>query len=412
MKYRIIAPQHIENCTIDLPPSKSIANRALVISALCGLDSASLNLPSDYLCDDIKAVKELISQDGNVVDVSSAGTGMRFGLAFLSVKEGKRILTGSESLCRRPIKELVDALVCLGADVKYVGREGYPPLEIMGNPLMKGGEVSVLGDISSQFVSALLMIAPKMEKGLLLHLVGSVVSRPYIDMTIGLMKQFGASIEWVDENTLKVDSGYCVDKSELDGFRLEADWSSASYLYEIMALSGSGDIEIKGLSDESMQGDKVGKHLFEMLAEMEKESDSTSNHNKPFSYDFSSCPDLVQTMAVACCGMDIPFCFTGVKTLKIKETDRLEALKNELEKFGFEIEISADTISWNGMHTDGKCGNCVVETYSDHRMAMAFAPLALKFGEILIDSPEVVSKSFPHYWDVLRCMGFEIREES
>lgn len=408
---RVVAPQQLSQSTIQLPPSKSACNRALVISALCGFDYQEYLPPYDNLCDDIQAMMDALSAEGDVLDVKAAGTAMRFSTAYFSVTSKTITITGSARLKQRPVAPLVDVLRSLGAKIEYMDSEGHLPLRIQGNPNMQGGEVTLRSDVSSQFVSALLMIAPKMANGLSLHLEGETVSRPYIDMTIGIMKRFGAKVEWTDESTIRVEPQYDLNVFRDNPFRVEADWSAASYWLAIKSLTGNTDIQLAGLDACSLQGDKRCKELFEELeSTSQRVNKSTSLEVPPTIVDFSNQPDLVQTFVVYCCMKGLPFHFTGLQTLRVKETDRINALQTELLKLGFIISATDDEMWWNGeMKAEPVDVDSVsISTYDDHRMALSFSLCAIRYGRVIIENPEVVSKSYPTYWSGLEKVGFQI----
>ena len=337
--------------------------------------------------------------------------------AYLSATPGEHTITGTERMQNRPIAILVDALRYLGADIQYEKKEGYPPLHIVGKPL-EGGHLEVVGNISSQYISALLMIGPILKNGLELKLTGEIASRPYIDLTLWTMQNFGASAEWTDVDTITVKPQ---PYSCVADYTIENDWSASSYWYEMMALNGNPDSEVRleGLFDSSKQGDSVVKYIFSLLGvKSEFENRDVLSPVKlkvqrcllpRFDYDFSGSPDLAQTIVVACCALGVNFKFTGLASLKIKETDRIEALKKELKKVGYVIYDENDnTLIWDGETCEPSFEP--IDTYEDHRMALAFAPLAFKFPQIEINNPEVVSKSYPHYWEDLKKVGFEIVE--
>ena len=416
MTYTIKAPSLLHT-TIDLPSSKSISNRALVIHAMSGGATCPSNL-SD--CDDTEVIIAALQNMPPVIDIKAAGTAMRFMTAYLACTEsGEHTITGTERMKNRPIAVLVDALHYLGADIRYEEKEGYPPLHIRGKHL-EGGRLEVVGNISSQYISALLMVGPMLSKGLELKLTGEIASRPYIDLTLWTMREFGADAEWTDIDTILVNPRPYTDRPYL----IENDWSAASYWYEMMLLMGNEDAEVKlqGLMDGSKQGDSVVRYIFSLLGV--KSEFASSQQGTPttvtlkahrcllprLDYDFTGSPDLAQTFVVACCAMGVKFKFTGLASLKIKETDRIEALKTELRKVGFVIRDENDnTLLWDGETCPATMEP--IDTYEDHRMAMAFAPLALKLGTVRINNPQVVSKSYPHYWDDLRKAGFTIAED-
>ncbi len=415
MTYTIKAPAQLK-ATINLPASKSISNRALVIHALTGGNILPSNL-SD--CDDTEVIIKALQEMPEVINIKAAGTAMRFMTAFLAATEGEHTITGTERMKKRPIGVLVDALRYLGADIQYEGEEGFPPLHIKGHPL-DGGHLEIVGNVSSQYISALLMIGPIMKNGLELKLTGEIASRPYIDLTLWTMKEFGADADWTDIDTIEVKPKPYKDREYL----VENDWSAASYWYEMMALNANRDSEIKleGLLDGSKQGDSVVKYLFSLLG-VKTEYASTEG-NKPttvtlkahrcllprLDYDFTGSPDLAQTLVVCCCLMGVKYKFTGLGTLKIKETDRIEALKKELRKLGYVIKDENDnTLYWDGETCEPTFEP--IDTYEDHRMAMAFAPAAFKYPQIQINNPEVVSKSYPHFWEDLKKVGAEINNK-
>ena len=413
---KVIAPKEIKG-EVNLPPSKSISNRALAIGSLTEGDSTLANVS---ICDDTKVMAmwmaKRIQKNFETIDIGAAGTAMRFSTAMLAVLEGTQTITGSERMKQRPIGILVEALRTLGAQVEYVEKEGFPPLRITGVPQMEGGEVELAGNVSSQFISALLLIAPRLKKGLTLKLTGEVVSRPYIDMTLSMMRIFGAKAGWTDAQTIVVEP---VRYQPCD-FRVESDWSAASYWYEVVALAPNEDAEVvlHGLFTESLQGDSRGAKVFERLGVSTeyRGEDVVLRKNgqcvERLDEDFVDMPDLAQTFVVTCCMLGVPFHFTGLQSLKIKETDRIEALKRELAKLGFRLEDRNDSeLIWDGMKEQGagsKEQEECIDTYEDHRMAMAFAPVALKRGSIIINNPQVVSKSYPFYWKDLKAVGFDL----
>ena len=411
MQYKITAPERIQ-ATINLPASKSISNRVLMIHALAGGDTLPDNL-SD--CDDTEVIIRALAAMPYEIDIKAAGTAMT---AYLSVTEGKHLLTGTDRMKRRPIAPLVNALRYLGADIRYAGETGFPPLIINGKTL-EGGRLEVPGNISSQYISALLMIGPALKEGLELHLTGEIISRPYIDLTLWTMQEFGAEAEWTDMDIITVRPQ--VYKSH--PYLIENDWSASSYWYEMLALQGASgsSIKLKGLTDGSKQGDSVVKYLFSLLGvkttfDNKEEGQPTTvtltRHRcllPRLDYDFTGSPDLAQTFVVTCALLDIPFTFTGLASLKIKETDRIEALKAEMKKLGYLIkDENNNTLRWEGE----RCTPSLqpIDTYEDHRMALAFAPAACRFPGLRINNPGVVSKSYPHYWDDLRKAGFNIEE--
>lgn len=406
MNYVIHAPVASWKTTVQLPASKSICNRALILNALSYSPYEIQNL-SD--CDDTDVMVKALNSNDSHFDVKAAGTAMRFLTAFLSKVVGEWTITGTERMKNRPIRILVDALNAVGAKIEYLEKEGFPPLRIMGSAL-QGGEISLDGGVSSQYISALLMIAPLMEKGLTLHLQGKVISKPYIHLTLQLMKQYGVESEWVG-STIKV----APQSYRPLPYTVESDWSAASYWYEMMALSQQAEIELKGLFKESLQGDAAGAKLFAQLgvATDYKAGGVVLRKNgnvcQKLIYDFINEPDLAQTFVTTCAFMDIPFRFIGLQSLKIKETDRIEALKCELRKLGYVLtDTNGSILEWNGERCEPEA-HPVITTYEDHRMAMAFAPASLVRKEgIEIAHPEVVSKSYPHFWENLESAGFVV----
>ena len=416
MQYKIISPGSV-NSSIILPSSKSISNRALAIGALAGSIASITNL-SD--CDDTEVMQRWLTERPSTVDVGAAGTSMRFSTALLAVGQGEHVITGSERMKNRPIKILVDALRRLGADISYVEKEGYPPLRIVGKGGLSCGSVSLPGNVSSQYISALMMIGPYLKDGLILTLTDKIISRPYIEMTMSLMRQFGAKVHWdvspSESNVIVVDPGQYVVKD----FNVESDWSAASYWYEIVALShdAGAQVLLPGLCEESLQGDSKGRDVFMLLGvKTEYTPDGvllskTARTIDTLEYNFVKMPDLAQTFVVTCCMLGVPFHFTGLESLKIKETDRIVALKTEMAKLGFDLEDRNDSeLLWDGKRSElsaAEYDNVAIDTYEDHRMAMAFAPVALVNGSIRINDPHVVSKSYPCYWNNLVESGFQI----
>lgn len=409
MNYIIKGPDRLIRASVQLPASKSISNRALILSALSYSPYDIQNL-SD--CDDTEVMVAALNSNSRDFDIKAAGTAMRFLTAFLSKVVGEWTITGTERMKNRPIRILVDALNSLGARVEYVEKEGFPPLRIFGSAL-QGGEISLSGGVSSQYISALLMIAPLMENGLTLHLEGNIISRPYINLTLQLMAQFGVVADWSDHTIRILPQSY-----EPIGFTVESDWSAASYWYEVMALSGNAEIELLGLFKDSLQGDAAGAKLFAQLGVGTTYTNRgvvlkrNGEMCRKLIYNFVNEPDLAQTFVVSCVLLNIPFRFTGLQSLKIKETDRMEALKVELRKLGYLLTDSKDSIlEWNGERCEAEA-HPVIATYEDHRMAMAFAPAALLRPEgLAMAEPGVVSKSYPSFWEDLRSAGFIITEK-
>lgn len=409
MNYRIIAPRRIEG-EIDLPASKSISNRVLLLNALCATPGRLSNLAQ---CDDTDAVLSALAQpDASEVNIGAAGTAMRFLTAYFATREGREVvIDGTERMRQRPIGVLVDALRQLGADIEYVEAEGYPPLKITGTRL-HGGALTVSGRVSSQYITAILLIAPVIG-GITLTIEGEIMSRPYIDMTLALMARYGVKAEW-RENVIHVPAG---EYTALD-FTVEADWSAASYWWAMQAIVPQSRITLKGLEPQSLQGDS---RIAELMSQMGvtgnwcgRYLDLRSNGGmgcccSTFA-DLSGTPDIAQTLVVMLCLMGRPFRITGLRTLRIKETDRLEALRTELRKLGYVVKVEGDdAISWHFETTAAEASPHIC-TYHDHRMAMAFAPAAIRFPGLIIDDAQVVSKSYPLFWEHLRQAGFKIEE--
>lgn len=408
MQYLLNAPSSL-HAAVQLPASKSISNRALILHALSGGNTRPENL-SD--CDDTQVMIHALDNMPDVIDIHAAGTAMRFLTAYLSVTAGTHLITGTERMQQRPIRILVDALRTLGAHIEYAGNEGFPPLRINGTQLT-GSEIELAGDVSSQYISALLMIGAVLPAGLKLQLKGNIISRPYINLTLQLMHDFGAQAGWTSDSSITVDPGGYHDTP----FRVESDWSAASYWYQMTALAdGSPEVELLGLFAHSAQGDSRGAELFARLGvqteyipqgvKLCKQGQSVARLDA----DMVDIPDLAQTFVVTCCLMDVPFRFTGLQSLKIKETDRICALITELRKLGYVIHAEQDSILWwDGERclADEQSG---IDTYEDHRMAMAFAPVCLVRPAIRINEPQVVSKSYPGYWNDLQAAGFRLTE--
>lgn len=407
MQYQITAPPTI-HADVALPPSKSISNRALIISALAGG-----NVHPDHLsdCDDTKVMVQALEDGRTTVDVRGGGTSMRFLTAYFAATEGEHVLTGTDRMCHRPIGPLVDALRYLGADITYLGEEGYPPLLIRGRRL-SGGRLEIAGDVSSQYISALLMIAPTLDGGLELRMTGELVSRPYIDLTLWVMREYGADVDWTDTDTITVAQKPYTPHP----YAVESDWSAAAFWYEILALTDDmeSSVTLRGLSDGSKQGDSVSRYLFSLLGvKTHFAADGTVVLRKQpcllsrMEYDFVGAPDLAQPLVVTCALRGIPFRFTGLASLHIKETDRMEALRSELHKLGFVVQEEDDALVWNGSQCEPP-SEIAVDTFDDHRMAMSFAPAAIMYPGLRICEPRVVSKSYPRYWEDLCKAGFHV----
>ncbi|MEK7257688.1 MAG: 3-phosphoshikimate 1-carboxyvinyltransferase [Bacteroidota bacterium] len=407
------ADRHLQG-DIFLDGSKSISNRALIIKALSGEDFEISRLSTSK---DTQLMQRLLASAEPVLDAGAAGTTFRFLTAYLALQPQTRILTGSERMKQRPIGVLVDALKKLGADIEYLENEGFPPLKI--NPSRSLGatnHLAVAAGTSSQYISALLMIAPLLPQGLTLELEGTVVSQPYIELTLQLMAHFGVRHIW-EGNLIFI----APQKYQARPFEVEADWSAASYFYSMAALSESCDLRLHGLFENSGQGDAVLPRMMQNLGVQtvfhEKHIHLTKTEKAPkplFEWDFLPCPDIAQTLAVTCGGLGVHGVFTGLDTLRIKETDRIAALQNELAKVGVFLSKLPPRFSKKSEREfymiDGQAivqDEPVFSTYEDHRMAMAFTPLAM-LGKIKIEHPQVVEKSYPAFWEDLKKLGFEV----
>ena len=407
MKVKIIAPEKEIKSFISLPASKSISNRALIIRALCSERFKIRNLSESK--DTQVLIEALKNLSNETIDIGATGTAMRFLTAFLSTLPDDIILTGSDRMKQRPIHELVNILKELGAKIEYVENEGYPPLNITGSKL-QAKPISIKGNISSQYISALLMIAPNLEGDFELTIEDKILSKAYIWMTIKLMQKYGIDVEW-NENVIRVKN----NEYQPEELIVESDWSSASYWFEIISLCENSMVELTGLKPNSLQGDSILTELYKTIG-----IDSAFTNfgirikNIPttcefFEYDFTDCPDLAQTLAVTLVAKNIPFKLTGLDNLSIKETDRIKALVVEFEKLGVHLQTESDfTIFWNGNEEIKVPEDHFVDTYEDHRMALAFAPLSIITKELNIDDPDVVVKSYPKYWEDLNSVGFDI----
>lgn len=415
MTYQIHKSNRRLHGDITLSGSKSISNRALIIRALCAEDFPIHRLAN---AKDTELLQQLLVSDKIVRDAGAAGTTFRFMTAYLAMQPDTQILTGTERMKKRPIGVLVDALRQLGADIEYLEAEGYPPLQINAPKDMgRTRRLSIAANTSSQYISALLMLAPTLPQGLELQLEGNIVSRPYIEMTLALMRHFGVQSQWI-EQTIKIAPQDYTPRE----FIVEADWSAASYYYAMAALAEAPDLQLNGLFRESAQGDAVLATMmtaFGIQTEYNEHGIRLYKKETPlppaFEYDFLECPDLAQTLAVVCAGLGVYGAFTGLQTLLIKETDRIAALKNELAKVG----VSLAALPPRFAQKSGKTfytieGQAIVKniptfaTYEDHRMAMAFAPLAM-LGDIRIEEPEVVVKSYPDFWEDIERLGFAVQ---
>ena len=406
-----------QQSTIQISGSKSETNRLLLLQALY----PNITLENTSNSDDSQVMTSALHsylsfRPSGEINVHHAGTTMRFLTAFFAIQEGREIiLTGSARMKERPIKILVDALRQLGADIAYEGIEGFPPLKIKGKKLAKN-KVSLPANVSSQYISALLLIAPKLENGLELVLEGEITSIPYIKMTLELLNEIGITTSFLG-NKITVLPQLSIINCQLS---IESDWSSASYYYSIIALSDIGTkITLSSYRQNSLQGDSVLAAIYATFGVETTFIDNTILINKTnhcqlsiINYQLNNSPDIAQTIAVTCFGLGIGCHLNGLHTLKIKETDRLEALKTELTKLGAIISVTNDSLTLtpsSPLLWRGAGGKVSIATYQDHRMAMAFAPLALKTS-LLIEDAEVVSKSYPTFWEDLKSIGFQISE--
>ncbi|WP_231463689.1 3-phosphoshikimate 1-carboxyvinyltransferase [Pedobacter sp. Leaf132] len=404
------------NTEIQLTGSKSECNRALIISALSkklvqvknlsnAADTVTLNGILNILEDEL----EVEIQESQTVDVGPAGTAMRFLSAYLSAKNGNFLLTGTERMKQRPIGILAEALKTIGADISYAEAEGFPPLNIVGPLNQKTAQVKIKGDISSQYISALLMIAPVLPEGLTLEIEGELTSKPYVDMTLDMLAEVGIEHTW-SGNSISIKP-----QSFKPGILVvEPDWSAASYWYSIAALADEAKINLPALKEKSLQGDSQIKKImkiFGIATEKTETGISISNLGLALEtnqvLDLKTCPDLAQTIIVIAAALGKNMSFTGLETLKIKETDRIAALQNELAKIG--VTLTEDnlvyTLNTDELHFPEKI---TIATYEDHRMAMAFAPLALLINEVKIEEMQVVEKSYPYFWEDLKKVGFSV----
>ena len=392
--------------SLRITGSKSETNRLLLLQALF----KGFQLENISNSDDSKVMQEALKSTSEVVDVHHAGTSMRFLTAYFSHLEGHEVmLTGSTRMQQRPIKILVDALRSIGASIVYDKVEGFPPIRIIGKKLL-GGTISLPADISSQYISALLLLGPVLEKGLKLNLVGKITSMPYIKMTLALLNNLGINTSFKDQ-LIWVGS---VNKIKRINQVVESDWSSASYFFSIVALAKKAEISLTSFKKLSLQGDVILLDIYKQLgvsARFEEDTLHLKKESKPLpdsiQLDLSKAPDIAQTIAVSCYGLGVGCDLVGLHTLKIKETDRLKALYVELTKLGATITVTNESLHLSP-YTNFK-ENCSISTYNDHRMAMAFAPLALKIP-LKIEESSVVSKSYPDFWNDLRMLNFEIKQ--
>ena len=413
--YKISKPNRNIVGEITLDGSKSFSNRVLIIQALCETAFPIHNLSTSN--DTQTLVKLLAQTDNDTYNCGAAGTTFRFLTAHFALQDGTQILTGSERMKQRPIGKLVKALRALGCDIEYMEEDGYPPLKINTPKSLTTNGLIIPADTSSQYISALLMVAPTLPHGLKLTLDGKIVSLPYIKMTLSLMAYFGVQHRW-EGNTITVEKQTYQPRE----VTVEADWSAASYYYAMAAFADELDLTLNGLFKNSLQGDSViteiGFHfgVDTIYTEGGIKLKKTGNpRTEFFEWNFVKCPDIAQTLAVICAGRNVQGLFTGLETLFIKETDRVAALKNELAKVGVSFVKMPARFSQRSQKqyfmVEGKINfenTPTFPTYEDHRMAMAFAPLAM-FHEIEIEEPSVVGKSYPQFWADLKTLGFEVK---
>lgn len=400
----------INNClkgAVCVAGSKSISNRVLIIRALSRANFSIVNLSDS---NDTEALQLALNSKDNTVDVGMAGTAMRFLTALFAISSGERILTGDSRMKQRPIKELVEALRSLGAEIYYEEKDGFAPLRIIGKQI-DGGRLTMKADVSSQFISALLLIAPYMKKGLTLKLEGEILSKPYIYMTLELMKEYGVSYTW-NTDIIQIAPGTYYDKP----IHIESDWSSVSYLYQIVALSNVAEIKVEHVQRDSIQGDSLVSSYFEQFGVQTIWDENSIRLIKQrgdvaetyMEFDCTATPDLAQTIAATAVGLGVHVKISGLYNLPLKETNRLIALQTELRKCDCDVLIHNQSVLEIIPLRSGKTTVYEFETYKDHRMAMCLAPLALTFHEIIINDPMVVNKSYKSYWQHLKSLSFDI----
>ena len=400
--------QNIGQNHLNISGSKSESNRLLVLKYLINKEwIESKNLSNSQ---DTQLMEKALKSSDSVIDIHHAGTAMRFLTAYFAVQEGKEtILTGSSRMKERPIGILVDALRQLGAEIFYVENEGFPPLKIIGKKITKN-QVRLSANVSSQYISALLLIGGFLENGLIISLEGQITSAPYLNMTIQMLNKIGIDAKWVDNQTIQV-LAFAKQNKQMT-IAVESDWSSASYLYSIVALAKEGSVTLETYYNDSLQGDKalveIYKNYFNVQTEFLSNQIKLSKLNQPFpskiEIDLNRCPDIAQTILVTASALKIPFKLTGLHTLKIKETDRLTAMQNELAKCNVATQITNDSIESLSFGELPK--NATISTYNDHRMAMAFVPFILQGINLMIENPEVVEKSYPNFWKDMQELGF------
>lgn len=410
MNYRLTAPVS-SNCAIALPASKSISNRLLLIRTLCAKPFRIFNLAE---CDDTIAMQRALEAADSTIDVGGAGTAMRFLTAYYATRPGHTVtLKGDERMSQRPIAPLVDALRQLGADIEYIGNDGFPPLRITGKQLAGNQCISIPGNVSSQFISALLMIAPT-TGGLSIEITGAITSRPYIDMTLSLMSEYGIDATWHD-SVIQVPAGEYLPHD----YAVEADWSAAAFWFALQALLPQSHIVLNGLMQNSLQGDARVAEIFASMGinttwngdELSLDCSRVAQCCCSTFADLNGTPDLAPTLVVALCLLGRPFRITGLGTLRVKESDRLEVLRSELRKLGYSLQIEGnEALQWH-FETVEPQTTPAINPHTDHRMAMAFALAAVKFPGIVINDAQVVNKSYPLFWQHLEQVGFTITSQ-
>lgn len=391
--------------------SKSLSNRFLILKAVSGLPVEAVNLSE---AEDtrllLEALNKIASGQQNRFNLHHAGTSLRFLCAYLSTVEGEWHLGGSARLCERPIADLVEALRKLGADIRYSGREGFPPLQIRGRST-KGGKIDLPANLSSQFCSALMLAAPRFEQGLSINLLGQAVSFPYVEMTAEMLRSFGYQVSIENKKILVPASRK--EEPASKSMRIESDWSSASYWFSLCALRAGSEIALQHFRADSWQADAISQSLYQSLGVQASFGGNSlrlrhvGHAVSSFEFDFTDCPDLAPTVACTCLGLGIKARLTGLQTLQLKESRRIDALKIELMKFKAHAEAGSDYLMIEAPK-DQTASAPTIETHQDHRMAMAFAPLALKYPGLSIRDPQVVDKSYPRFWDDLQSLGFSL----
>lgn len=386
----------------NMPSSKSMSNRAIILNALAGNTSQLINLSE---ANDTRLMKELIRSENTVLDVEDAGTTMRFLTAYCAITNKIKTITGTDRMKQRPIGILVDALRQLGSTIEYLEKEGFPPIKTAGFGGQKTRSLTIRGDVSSQYISAIMMVAPSLPEGLQLKFEGNVTSRPYIEMTASLMKQFGVSCQLTEKEIQIPHQAYSPAQ-----VTIESDWSAASYWFAFVALADQADVDLPDMTLRSLQGDRVIVDIMEILGVKSEPRGNAlhlikKEHQNEIVWNFKHCPDLAQTVAVVCAAKGIHGTFTGLESLRIKETDRIKALQQELIKLG--ASFLEENGKWILTPSEKRSfENLSFNTYLDHRMAMAFAPLAA-MTDVTIENPDVVRKSYPKFWEDIKRIGFK-----